>query len=169
MHAIQQPAGGMHKKHVAVHDTDLQQPSKCASDVLCSRSAGHACQAMLRCSKLCAGQASMPMFGSGQSGQPFLAHQGSYTPMTCATYPHSQTTYGEFSMPGIMSSSPAYNGGFYQDASGRLQPLNSPAAPAASAMVNMHPQSQHMVQVCHACCLQESCPGFDQHLALVCI
>lgn len=132
----------------------MLKPLKCASGLPCSRSAEHVCKAELRGEKVPAGQASMPMFGSGQSGQPFLAHQGSYVPMTCATYPHSQTTYGEFSMPGMMSSSPAYHGGFYQDSSGRLQPLHSPAAPAAAAMVNMHPQSQHMVQVCHACCLQ---------------
>lgn len=154
---------------VAVHHADLLKPLKCASDAPCSRSAERVCQAVLRCSKVRAGQASMPMFGSGQSGQPFLAHQGSYAPMTCATYPHSQNTYGEFSMPGMMSSSPAYNGGFYQDASGRLQPLNSPAAPAASTMVIMHPQSQHMVQVCHACCLQGSCPCFHRYSALLCI
>lgn len=160
----------MHKEAwVAVHHADLQKPLKCASDVLCSRSAEHVCQAELRCSNMCAGQASMPMFGSGQSGQPFLAHPGSYVPMTCPTYPHSQTTYGQFSMPGMMSSSPAYNEGFYQDASGRLQPLHSPAAPAASTMMNVHPQSQHMVQVCHACCLQGSWPCFDQRSALLCI
>ena len=100
-----------------------------------------------------AGQASMPMYGSGQSGQPFMAHQGSYAPITRPMYPQSQTTYGEFSMPGMMSATPAYNGGFYQDASGQLQPLSSPAAPAASAMDGMHPQSQHMVQVCYACLL----------------
>lgn len=102
----------------------------------------------------------MPIYGSGQSGQPFMAHQVSYAPITRPMYPQSQTTYGEFSMPGMMSPAPAYNGGFYQDASGQLQPLSSPAAPAASAMDSMHPQSQQMVQVCHACLLQSTCSCF---------
>lgn len=90
----------------------------------------------------------MPIYGSGQSGQPFLAHPGSYAPVNRPMYPQSQTTYGDFSMPGMMSATPAYNGGFYQDASGQLQPLSSPIATAASTMAGMHPQSQHMVQVC---------------------
>lgn len=91
----------------------------------------------------------MPMYGKAQSGQPFMA-QGSYAPMTRPMYPQSQSAFGEFGMPGMMSGPPAYNGGFYQDASGQLQPLTSQAAPAASPMDTMHPQSQQMVQVCHA-------------------
>ena len=90
--------------------------------------AGHACQAVSECTNVLAGQASMPMYGSGQSGQPFMAHQGSYAPISRPMYPQSQTTYGDFNMPSMMGATPAYNGGFYQDASGQLQPLTSPAA-----------------------------------------
>lgn len=90
----------------------------------------------------------MPMYGSTQ---PFLSHQGSYAPMTRSMYPHSQSSFEDFYMPGMMGSTPAYNGGFYQDALGQLQPLSSQTAPAAPAVDSMHPESQHMVQVSHAC------------------
>ena len=89
----------------------------------------------------------MPMYGNAQGGQPFMPQQGSFGPMTRPMYPHNQSTFGEFSMPGMISSTPAYNGGFYQDASGQLQPLSSHAALPASGMDSMHPQSQQMVQV----------------------
>lgn len=75
-----------------------------------------------------------------------MSHQGSYAPRP--TYSHNQASFEEFSVPGMMGGSPAYNGGFYQDASGQLQPLSSQAPAAAPAMDGMHPQSHHMVQVC---------------------
>ena len=81
------------------------------------------------------------MYGNSQ---PFMSHQGSYA--SRPAYSHSQTSFDEFSLPGMMGGTPAYNGGFYQDASGQLQPLSS-QAPAAPAMDGMHPQSHHMVQV----------------------
>lgn len=92
----------------------------------------------------------MPMYGNAQSGASFTSHQGSFGGMSHPMYSQNQSAFGEFGMPSMMSSTPAYNGGFYQDASGQLQPLSSQAPPAASSMDSMHPQSQHMVQVGHA-------------------
>ena len=66
-------------------------------------------------------------------------------------YPQGVNTFGDFGMPGMVTSTPAYGGGFYQDASGNLQPLTSQAAPAASGMDGMDPQSQQMVQVGSSC------------------
>ncbi|KAL3140530.1 hypothetical protein ABBQ32_005110 [Trebouxia sp. C0010 RCD-2024] len=89
-----------------------------------------------------AGQANLPpMYGNSQ---PFMSHQGSYAPRP--TYSHSQASFEDFSVPGMMGGTPAYNGGFYQDAAGQLQPLSSQAPAAAPAMDGMHSQSHHMVQ-----------------------
>ena len=74
-----------------------------------------------------------------------MSHQSSYAPSTRPGYPQSQAPYGDYSMPGMMSN--AYNGGFYHDASGQLQPLNSQAAPSSGGMEGLDPQSQQMVQV----------------------
>ncbi len=69
-------------------------------------------------------------------------------------YPQPTGSFGGFSMSNMMTTIPAYAGGFYQDASGNLQPLTPQTAPAVTAMEGMDPQSQQMVQV-HAClCMQ---------------
>ena len=93
------------------------------------------------------------MYGNRQTGQPFMSQQGSFAPVARSMYPQGTNTFGDFSMPGMVTNTPAYGGGFYQDASGNLQPLTSQAAPAGSSMDGMDPQSQQMVQVSSTCCL----------------
>ena len=68
--------------------------------------------------------------------------------MPRSMYPQATSSYGDFGMPSMMTSTPAYGGGFYQDASGNLQPLNS-QGPAASGLDGMDAASQQMVQVSH--------------------
>lgn len=100
-----------------------------------------------------AGHTNMPMYSNRQGGQAFVSQQG-FGPMARPMYPQPTGSFGDFSMPNTMTSMPAYGGGFYQDASGNLQPLTPQTAPAVTAMEGMDPQSQQMVQV-HAClCMQ---------------
>lgn len=87
----------------------------------------------------------MGKFGSRQSGQPFMTQQSNFSTMPRSMYPQTTSSYGDFGMPGMMTSTPAYGGGFYQDASGNLQPLNS-QGPAASGLDGMDAASQQMVQ-----------------------
>ncbi len=95
----------------------------------------------------------MPMYGNRQGGQAFVSQQG-FGPMARPMYPQPTGSFGDFSMSNTMTSMPAYGGGFYQDASGNLQPLTPQTAPAVTAMEGMDPHSQQMVQV-HAClCMQ---------------
>ncbi|KAL0027095.1 hypothetical protein WJX79_005283 [Trebouxia sp. C0005] len=92
-----------------------------------------------------AGHANMPMYSNRQGGQAFVSQQG-FGPMARPMYPQATGSFGEFSMSNTMTSIPAYGGGFYQDASGNLQPLTPQAAPAVTAMEGMDPHSQQMVQ-----------------------
>ena len=101
-----------------------------------------------------AGHANMPMYSNRQAGQAFVSQQGCFGPMARPMYPQPTGSFGGFSMSNMMTTIPAYAGGFYQDASGNLQPLTPQTAPAVTAMEGMDPKSQQMVQV-HAClCMQ---------------
>ena len=98
----------------------------------------------------------MPMYSNRQGGQAFVSQQG-FGPMARPMYPQPTGSFGDFNMPNTMTSMPAYGGGFYQDASGNLQPLTPQSAPAVTAMEGMDPNSQQMVQV-HVClCMQAAC------------
>ncbi|MCJ1304067.1 hypothetical protein MMC08_006879 [Hypocenomyce scalaris] len=84
----------------------------------------------------------MQTYGNRQTGQPFMSQQGSFAPMARPMYPQPNGSFDDFSRATMMTSTPAYGGGFYQDAHGNLQPLTSQAPPLDA----MDPQSQQMVQ-----------------------
>lgn len=61
-------------------------------------------------------------------------------------YPDSNRgQFSDFSMPGLMSSNTGY-GGFYQDASGNMQPLSSQPAPTTSGIADAD-QAQQQTQM----------------------
>ena len=104
------------------------------------------------------GRANMQTYGNRQTGQPFMSQQGSFAPMARPMYPQPNGSFDDFSRATMMTSTPAYGGGFYQDAHGNLQPLTSQAPPLDA----MDPQSQQMVQVC-------TCPHTFTPLPVVCV
>lgn len=78
--------------------------------------------------------AGMPMYGSRQSGQPFVPQQSSFSSIARPMY--SSGTRGglaDFGNSGMLGGSSGF-GGFYQDESGNMRPLSSHAAPTSSAM-----------------------------------
>ena len=86
------------------------------------------------------------MYTNRQSGQPFQPQQGNFNSMTRPMFPNnSRGGFSDFSMPGLAGSSSSY-GGFYQDASGNMQPLSSQPLPSTSGIDDMN-QAQQQTQM----------------------
>ena len=98
------------------------------------------------------------MYGNRQSGQPFMPQQGNFSSMARPAYPSSNRgSFPDLSMPGMMNSS-GY-GGFYQDASGNMQPLTSQPVPVSSVAQPPDQAQQQMLQVSLTACFHAMCPS----------
>lgn len=107
--------------------------------------------------------AGMPMYGSRQSGQPFVPQQSTFSSIARPMYASNhRAALTDFSNTSIMGSNTGY-GGFYQDASGNMQPLSSQPPPASSSMDRAEQAEQQqqtqMLQVTPiGCCLHQLLP-----------